>query len=52
MDPKDKQIAELEKTLQRLMENVKLLNQRVTFLERENNRRKGDVNQLSSAIKK
>ena len=51
MDPKTK-IAELERTLQRLTESVKLLNQRVNFLERENTRRKSDVTQISSAIKK
>jgi len=51
MDPKTK-IAELERTLQQLIESVKLLNQRVNFLERENTRRKSDVTQISSAIKK
>lgn len=48
---KDNQkIAQLEMTLQKLQESVKLMAQRISFLERENNRRKSDVNQLASSI--
>jgi hypothetical protein len=47
MDPKDQKIAALEQQLQILVRQVGELNQRVSFLERENNRRKQDVNILA-----
>jgi regulator of replication initiation timing len=46
-DPKDQKIATLEQQLQKLTKQVNELNQRVSFLERENNRRKQDVNILA-----
>jgi hypothetical protein len=46
-DPKDQKIAALEQQLQKLVRQVTDLNQRVSFLERENNRRKQDVNVLA-----
>jgi phage shock protein A len=46
-DPKDQKIAALEQQLQKISKQVAELNQRVSFLERENNRRKQDVNILA-----
>jgi regulator of replication initiation timing len=46
-DPKDQKITALEQQLQKLTKQVNELNQRVSFLERENNRRKQDVNVLA-----
>jgi len=47
MDPKDQKIAALEQQLARLTQQVKELNQRVSFIERENARRKQDINILA-----
>jgi hypothetical protein len=49
--PDPKQLI-LEQKLQRLEKQVAELNQRVHFLERENNRRRNEVNQIASAINK
>jgi regulator of replication initiation timing len=46
-DPKDQKVAALEQQLQKLTKQVNELNQRISFLERENNRRKQDVNVLA-----
>lgn len=46
-DPKDQKIAKLEQQLNKLAQQVTELNQRLSFLERENNRRKQDVNILA-----
>jgi hypothetical protein len=46
-DPKDQKIVVLEQQLQKLVRQVAELNQRISFLERENNRRKQDVNILA-----
>jgi hypothetical protein len=46
-DPKDQKIIALEQQLQKIAKQVAELNQRVSFLERENNRRKQDVNILA-----
>ena len=46
-DPKDQKITALEQQLQKLTKQVNELNQRISFLERENNRRKQDINILA-----
>ena len=43
-------IAQLEKQVQQLITQTKELNQKIMFLERENNRRRNDANQLATAI--
>jgi regulator of replication initiation timing len=40
----------LEQQLNKLVQQVAELNRRVQFLERENNRRKMETNQITSAI--
>jgi len=44
LDPK---IAQLEQQLKRMEQQVLELNKRLTFLERENNRRKNEINQVA-----
>jgi len=46
----DKVIKDLEKKLGQLEVQLKELNQRVRYLERENNRRKSEVGQVSTAL--
>jgi len=46
-DPKDQKIAALEQQVSKLIRQVGELNQRLAFLERENSRRKQDVNILA-----
>ena len=46
-DPKDQKIIALEQQLERVSLQVKELARRISFLERENNRRRQDVNTLS-----
>jgi hypothetical protein len=41
-------ISELERQVAQLTKQLAELNQRVSFLERENNRRKSDINTLSN----
>jgi TolA-binding protein len=43
----DPKIAQLEQQLKRMEQKVLELNKRLTFLERENNRRKGEINQIA-----
>ena len=47
-DNQNLKLAELERQLQRLSEQVLELTHRIKFLERENNRRKEDVRHLTS----
>jgi uncharacterized small protein (DUF1192 family) len=47
LDIKDQKIALLEKQLERASSQLMELAKRIGFLERENNRRKQDVNTLS-----
>jgi outer membrane murein-binding lipoprotein Lpp len=49
---KDPQQAKLEKQLATLEMVVKQLSARVQFLERENNRRKQEVNQIANSLRK
>lgn len=46
-DPKDQKIALLEKQLETANRQLTELARRISFLERENNRRKQDVNLLA-----
>ncbi len=50
MDANDKKIATIEQQLQQIIKQNKELNQRVQFLERENARRRSEVNQIASAV--
>ena len=52
MTNKDPQQAKLEKQIATLELVVKQLSSRVQFLERENNRRKQDVNQIGNHLRK
>jgi regulator of replication initiation timing len=52
MTNKDPQQAKLEKQVTQLEQAVKILAQKISFLERENNRRKMEVNQISSHLRK
>jgi hypothetical protein len=47
VDLKDQKIALIEKQLERASSQLMELAKRISFLERENNRRKQDVNTLS-----
>ena len=49
---KDPQQAKLEKQITVLELAVKQLSSRVQFLERENNRRKQEVNQIANSLRK
>lgn len=46
-DPKDQKITALEKQLLRAEMQLKELARRISFLERENNRRRQEVNQIA-----
>jgi len=46
----DKVIKELEQKVTKLESQVRELGQRLQYLERENNRRKSEVNQISSSL--
>ena len=52
MDAKDKQITQLEQQVKQLTQALQVIGRKVEFLERENNRRKMEVNQLTSFLKK
>lgn len=52
MDPKDQQIVKLEQQVKQLTQALQVVGRKVEFLERENNRRKMEVNQISSYLKK
>ena len=43
----DPKVAQLEQQLKRMEQQVVELNKRVMFLERENNRRKNEINQVA-----
>ena len=51
IDPKDKKIADLEQQVRTLSSSVGKLNQQVSVLVRENNRRKSEISQVIAAIK-
>lgn len=48
----DKEITMLEQKLDKALAQIQLLSKKVLFLERENNRRKSEINQLANAIKR
>ena len=48
MTSDNQKLLELERQVAQLMKQLAELNQRVSFLERENNRRKSDINTLSN----
>jgi hypothetical protein len=52
MDPKDQHIAKLEQQVKQLTQALQVIGRKVEFLERENNRRKMEVTQISSYLKK
>lgn len=53
MENKDSlKIQKLEQELLKMEQIVKVLAAKVSFLERENNRRKSETNQIASAIRK
>jgi cell division protein FtsB len=52
MTPLDLKVTVLVQQLKFLETQVDGLKQRINFLERENNRRKSDVNQVASLINK
>jgi len=43
-------IKKLEQFVEQLIKQNQELNQRISLLERENNRRRGEVNQIASVI--
>ena len=45
-------VTKMEKQLAHLEQIVKVLGNKVALLERENNRRKMEVNQIASALRK
>ena len=49
MDPK---ITQLEQQVKQLTQALQVIGRKVEFLERENNRRKQEVNQISSHLRK
>ena len=52
MDPKDQKIVKLEQQVTHLTQALQVIGRKVEFLERENNRRKMEVNQISSHLRK
>jgi prefoldin subunit 5 len=48
MTSDNQKLSELERQVAQLTKQLAELNQRVSFLERENNRRKSDINTLSN----
>ena len=50
--PDQKKLQDLEKKLTVVQRELALLTKRVNYLERENSRRKSDINQIVNAIKK
>lgn len=48
MTSDNQKLLELERQVEQLKKQLAELNQRVSFLERENNRRKSDLNTLSN----
>lgn len=49
IDPKQ---AKLEQQIKQLEQVIKVLSSKVSLLERENNRRKMEINQVSAYLKK
>jgi len=49
---KDPNIAKLEKQLAQLEQVVKMLSAKVSYLERENTRRKSEMNQITTYLRK
>lgn len=52
MAPENLEITKLKAQVAQLEQIVKVLGQKVAFLERENNRRKSELNQVASAMRK
>jgi len=52
MDAKDKQITQLEQQVKQLTQALQVIGRKVEFLERENNRRKMEINQVASVLRK
>ena len=52
MDPKDKQIVQLEKEVKQLTQALQVIGRKVEFLERENRRRGQEINQIASVLRK
>jgi hypothetical protein len=52
VDPKDQQIKKLEKQLSLMEQAVKMLSAKIAYLERENNRRKSETNQITNHLRK
>ena len=50
MSTETDKIKKLEQFVEQLIKQNQELNQRISLLERENNRRRGEVNQIASAI--
>jgi hypothetical protein len=48
MDPKDQKIALLEQKVAKLLQQLAELHRRTSFLERENTRRRAEVNQMAT----
>ena len=46
------EVAKLKAQIAQLERIVKVLGQKVAFLERENNRRKSEINQIASVLRK
>ena len=46
------EVTKLKSQVDRLEQIVKALGIKVAFLERENNRRKSEINQIASALRK
>ena len=51
-DPNTQKLQKLEKQLTMLESVVKMLGAKIAYLERENSRRKSEVNQISNALRK
>ncbi len=52
MENKNSELKRLEQQLSKMEQVVKVLAAKVSFLERENNRRKSEVNQVSNHLRK
>jgi regulator of replication initiation timing len=50
MSTETDKIKKLEQQVEQLIKQNQELNQRISLLERENNRRRGEVSQITSAI--
>jgi len=46
----DKKVQDLERKVQQLVEQLMLLRQQVTYLQRENNRAKSSITQIANHI--